>query len=63
MPRGGRRAEVRADVGVDVARELGQAVLGHRFLITGDEIDEALVRHIGGAILLPYTAPRPADAG
>jgi hypothetical protein len=47
---------------VDVARELGQAVLWHRFPITGDEINESLVLHID-AILLPDTAPRPSDAG
>lgn len=61
MPRGGRRGEVRDDVCVDVARELGQAVLWHRFPITGDEINESLVLHID-AILLPDTAPRPSDA-
>jgi AcrR family transcriptional regulator len=63
LARGMRRGEVRDDVCVEVARELGQAVLWHRFLITGDEITEALVLHIVDDILLPYTAPRPADAG
>ncbi len=39
---------------VDVARELGQALLWHRFLITGDEITPELVEHIVDDILIPY---------
>ncbi len=52
--RGVARGEVRPDLPVEVARELGQAILWHRFLVTGDEITEALVEHIVDDILLPY---------
>ena len=58
IQRGVSRGEVRPDVRVDVARELGQAMLWHRFLITGDEITEDLLVHIVDDILVPYTAPR-----
>lgn len=52
------RGEVRADVPVEVARELGQAVLWHRFLVTGDPITEQLVEHVVDEILVPYTRVR-----
>ena len=52
------RGEVRADVRVDVARELGQAVLWHRFLVTGEEITDELVEHVVDEILVPYTRLR-----
>jgi len=55
--RGIRRREVRSDICVEVARELGQAVLWHRFLVTGDDITEALVEHIVDDVLVPYAAP------
>lgn len=57
LRRGIDRGEVRADVRVEVARELGQALLWHRFLVTGDDITPTLVEHIVDAILLPYVAP------
>jgi AcrR family transcriptional regulator len=49
-----RRGEVREDVRVDIARELGQAVLWHRFLVTGDPITPELVEHIVDEVLIPY---------
>ncbi|WP_295656478.1 TetR/AcrR family transcriptional regulator [uncultured Nocardioides sp.] len=48
------RGEVRPDVPFEVARELGQAVLWHRFLVTGDPITDDLVTHIVDEILIPY---------
>jgi AcrR family transcriptional regulator len=58
------RGEVRADLQQEVARELGQAILWHRFLVTGDAITEDLVVHIVDDILIPYVAPgRPTDGG
>jgi hypothetical protein len=47
---------VRADVRFDVARELGQALLWHRFLMTGDDITDELIVHIVDDILVPYVA-------
>jgi AcrR family transcriptional regulator len=49
------RGEVRPDVPVEVARELGQAMLWHRFLVTGDPITGELIEHIVDEILIPYT--------
>ena len=56
------RGEVRSDVRIDVARELGQAVLWHRFLVTGDEITAELVEHVVDEILVPYTRVREEGA-
>ncbi|WP_026550321.1 TetR/AcrR family transcriptional regulator [Arthrobacter sp. Br18] len=58
LRRGIARGEVREDVPVDVARELGQALLWHRFLITGDPITRELIEEIVDDILVPFTAPR-----
>jgi hypothetical protein len=60
--RGIDRGEVRENVRFDIARELGQAILWHRFLITGDPITPELVEHIVDHILIPYASrePRPA---
>lgn len=49
----------RPDVRVDRARELGQAVLWHRVLVTGDDITPELIEHIVDAILIPYVRPTP----
>ena len=49
------RGEVRSDVPFEVARELGQAMLWHRFLVTGDPITDELIEHIVDEILIPYT--------
>jgi hypothetical protein len=51
------RGEVRPDVQVGVARELGQALLWHRFLVTGDEITNDFIEHIVDAVLIPYASP------
>jgi AcrR family transcriptional regulator len=55
--RGIERGEVRPDVPVEVARELGQAMLWHRFLITGDPITEELITQIVDDVLIPYVRP------
>ncbi len=55
--RGIERGEVRADVPVELVRELGQSVLWHRLLITGDPIDDALVTQLVDEVLIPVTAP------
>ncbi len=49
------RGEVRSNVAFEVARELGQAMLWHRFLVTGDPITDELIEHIVDEILIPYT--------
>lgn len=56
------RGEVRPDIRIDVARELGQAFLWHRLLVTGDEITPDLIRHLVDDILVPY-ATTGGDAG
>ncbi|MDN4611572.1 TetR/AcrR family transcriptional regulator [Arthrobacter burdickii] len=58
LHRGIARGEVRADVPFEVARELGQAFLWHRFLITGDPITPQLIEGIVDDILVPFTEPR-----
>jgi AcrR family transcriptional regulator len=55
------RGEVRRDVPFEVARELGQAMLWHRFLVTGDPITDELIEHVVDEILIPYT--RATDDG
>ena len=55
--RGIERGEVRADVPVELVRELGQSVLWHRLLITGDPITDALVTQLVDEVLIPVTAP------
>lgn len=52
------RGEVRPDVPFEIARELGQAILWHRFLVTGDPITDQLVEHIVEEVLVPYTRVR-----
>ena len=58
LARGIRRGDVRADVPVHLARELGQSVLWHRLLVTGDPVDEALVVEIVDGVLVPFVSPR-----
>jgi AcrR family transcriptional regulator len=48
------RGEVRPDVPFEVARELGQAMLWHRFLVTGEPITDELITHIVDKVLIPY---------
>ncbi|QJY50902.1 TetR family transcriptional regulator [Pseudonocardia broussonetiae] len=57
--RGIGRGELRPDVPVEFARELGQSVLWHRFLITGDPIDDEVVLRITDEIVMPFVAARP----
>ncbi|MET0457539.1 MAG: TetR/AcrR family transcriptional regulator [Mycobacterium sp.] len=58
LARGIERGEVRSDVPVDIARELGQSVLWHRLLVTGDPITDDLVVTLVDEVLLPFVAPR-----
>jgi hypothetical protein len=46
-----------------VARELGQAFLWHRFLVTGDPIRDELLVHLVDHALVPYAAIRVPDGG
>lgn len=57
LARGMERGEVRADIPVDVVRELGQSVLWHRLLVTGDPIDDDLVVQLVDEILVPLVRP------
>jgi AcrR family transcriptional regulator len=58
ITRGIERGEVRPDVPVEIARELGQAMLWHRFLVTGDPITDELIVQIVDDVLIPYVAAR-----
>jgi AcrR family transcriptional regulator len=58
LARGIERGDVRPDVPVEIARELGQSVLWHRLLITGDPIDDDLVVQLVDEVLVPFVAPR-----
>lgn len=58
LDRGIRRGDVRPDVPRDIAGEMGQAILWHRFLITGDPITDEVVEHVVDDVLVPFVAPR-----
>ena len=58
LSRGIARGDVRPDVPVEIARELGQSVLWHRLLITGDPITDELVVQLVDDVLVPFAAPR-----
>ncbi|KUI31793.1 TetR family transcriptional regulator [Mycobacterium sp. IS-1496] len=58
LRRGVDRGDVRPDVPVEIARELGQSVLWHRLLITGDPITDDLVVALVDQVLVPFVAPR-----
>ncbi|WP_456567650.1 TetR/AcrR family transcriptional regulator [Blastococcus sp. SYSU D00695] len=58
LQRGIARGDVRPDVPVEIARELGQGVLWHRFLITGDPITDEVVVQVVDEVLVPFVAPR-----
>ena len=58
LERGITRGEVRADVPVEIARELAQSVLWHRLLITGDPITDDLVVQLVDEVLVPFVSPR-----
>lgn len=57
LARGIARGDVRADVPVHLARELGQSVLWHRLLVTGDPITDELVVELVDEVLVPFVAP------
>ena len=63
LARGVERGDVRPDVSVDLLRELGQAMLWHRFLITGDTVDDDLVVRIVDEVLVPLVSPTANPAG
>lgn len=58
LARGIERGDVRPDVPVHIARELGQSVLWHRLLVTGDPITDDLVVELVDEVLVPFVAPR-----
>lgn len=58
LGRGVERGDVREDVPVHIARELGQSVLWHRLLVSGDPIDDALVVELVDEVLVPFVSPR-----
>jgi AcrR family transcriptional regulator len=58
LRRGIERGEVRDDVPVDILRELGQSVLWHRLLVTGDPIDDDLAVRLVDEVLVPVVSPR-----
>ncbi len=60
LARGVDRGDVRADVNVEIARELGQSVLWHRLLVTGDPITDDLLVALVDEVLVPYVSP-PGD--
>lgn len=60
LNRGIERGDVRADIPIAVVRELGQSVLWHHLLITGDPIDDELVLTLVDEVLVPLTAPTTA---
>lgn len=55
--RGVERGEVRADAPIGLLRELGQSVLWHRLLITGDPIDDDLVTRLVDEVMMPLAHP------
>ncbi|MGE0217193.1 TetR/AcrR family transcriptional regulator [Mycolicibacterium sp.] len=57
LARGVARGDVRADVPVEIVRELGQSVLWHRLLITGDPITDELVVQLVDEVLVPVVSP------
>ena len=59
LRRGIARGDVRADVPVDLARELGPSLLWHRHLITGDPVSPELVERIVDEVLVPLVRPVP----
>lgn len=57
IARGVERGEVRADVPVDIVRELAQSVLWHRLLISGDPIDDDLIVRLVDDVMIPIVRP------
>lgn len=58
LQRGIERGDVRPDVPFEIARELGQSVLWHRLLVTGDPITDELIESLVDDVLVPFVAPR-----
>lgn len=58
LERGISRGDVRSDIPIEIARELGQSVLWHRLLITGDPITDALVVQLVDEVLIPFAHPQ-----
>jgi AcrR family transcriptional regulator len=63
VARGIARGEVRPDVRFEILRELGQAVLWHRALVTGDPVSHELAEQIVDEVLLPFAATSPRTPG
>lgn len=57
ISRGIERGQVRPDIAFDVIRELGQSVLWHRLLVTGDPIDDDLAVRLVDDVLVPLVSP------
>ncbi|WP_336031866.1 TetR/AcrR family transcriptional regulator [Geodermatophilus sp. FMUSA9-8] len=57
LARGVARGDVRPGVPVDLLRELGQSVLWHRFLVTGDPITDDVVVRVVDEVLVPLVRP------
>jgi AcrR family transcriptional regulator len=58
VARGIARGEVRADVTFEIVRELGQAMLWHRLLVSGDPITHEFAERIVDEVLVPFAATR-----
>jgi hypothetical protein len=52
------RGDVRPDVPVEIARELGQSVLWHRLLVTGNPITDDLIVALVDDVLVPFVSLR-----
>ena len=59
LERGIARGDVRRDVPVDLACELGPSMLWFRLLVTGDPIDDELIVTLVDEVLVPLASPRP----
>lgn len=57
LGRGVERGDVRPDVPIDIARELGQSVLWHRFLISGDTLGDHFLQRLVDEVLVPFVTP------
>ncbi|MCD2443273.1 TetR/AcrR family transcriptional regulator [Agromyces sp. SYSU K20354] len=53
--RAAARGEIDANLEVDLVSELGQAVLWHRLLITGDPVDEAFIDRVLDDVVMPLS--------
>jgi AcrR family transcriptional regulator len=53
--RAAARGEVEPGLAVDIVSELGQAVLWHRLLITGDPVDDAFIDRVLDEVVMPLS--------